>query len=534
VGISVKEAMQLGGLAKSKVIAGHDGLDNRVEHVSVIEVPEAHQWFRGHELFLTAFYTIQDNVEAQILLLEKLKEKNSAALGICYPGMYYQSICNRVIATADELHIPIIEIPHDVAYIDVISPIIEEIQKKQSKEIHQAIAIQSQVHDWLAKRLSLQEMTINIQHIILDSFLLFNDHLDLLAYQLQQPKLDHIQEIQHSIQEKRNLLYTKGKKSPCQWTTSKGHFYTRPIRTGDQVYGYMVIVKQKDSASYVTELTYEYLSTGLALYFSQKIVLEETEKKLQKDFMDEWLSGSGTHPEMVSTRAQKLGWNLEDKTGLAVLQASGSKISCDHLHSLVTSFLIERKNRSIAMQYGQRIILLLHGGKRKRALFEEEYRSLCEALVFFLQEKGVQGVNISMALCRKQLIAEARELYQEVTQIVQIQALISALPPVLFSDQVPCYGFLPVLSTYPQAEKIIQLLQPLEQYDAEYQTNLVETLEYSLFSPDPQAISKQLNVHRNTLNYRRQRIRELLPVDPFSSPYRFQYELAILLKQAFR
>ncbi|MDN4075990.1 hypothetical protein [Fictibacillus terranigra] len=39
----VKEAMNIGGLQKAKIIAGHSGVDKLIEHVSVIEVPESNE-----------------------------------------------------------------------------------------------------------------------------------------------------------------------------------------------------------------------------------------------------------------------------------------------------------------------------------------------------------------------------------------------------------------------------------------------------------------------------------------------------------
>lgn len=41
MGITVREALQLGGLRQARVVAGEAGLDNVVKHVSVIEVPDA-------------------------------------------------------------------------------------------------------------------------------------------------------------------------------------------------------------------------------------------------------------------------------------------------------------------------------------------------------------------------------------------------------------------------------------------------------------------------------------------------------------
>src|SRR4051812_23682751 len=181
--ISVKEAMNIGGLKKARLIAGHNGVENLIEHVSVIEVPDAHEWFRGKELFLSAFYNIKNDQEKQLHLLKTIKERKVSALGVCYPGLYFDGLSPEVLDRANELSVPIIEIPREVAYSDIISPIFETIQRKQSIDLQQALSIQSQLHEWLAKRLDLPEIVSRIGKIINEDLVIVNQHLDVIGYQ---------------------------------------------------------------------------------------------------------------------------------------------------------------------------------------------------------------------------------------------------------------------------------------------------------------------------------------------------------------
>ena len=52
MGITVKDAMKIGVLANAKLIAGANGLDREIEHVTMMEVPEAVQWLKGKDLVL--------------------------------------------------------------------------------------------------------------------------------------------------------------------------------------------------------------------------------------------------------------------------------------------------------------------------------------------------------------------------------------------------------------------------------------------------------------------------------------------------
>lgn len=151
--------------------------------------------------------------------------------------------------------------------------------------------------------------------------------------------------------------------------------------------------------------------------------------------------------------------------------------------------------------------------------------------ILFLIEQSINEIYIAYSEESNNIISRGRELYNQVIDITSFQLKYSMLPSILYAPGVPLFSFLKENIHDPLINRVKKLLAPLEQYDRQYQTDLVETLEYLLFTEDHQYVSQMLNIHRNTLNYRRQRIKDILKVNPFESPYRLQYELAILLRE---
>jgi purine catabolism regulator len=525
--ISVKEAMSIGGLKKAKIIAGHSGMDKLIEHVSVIEVPESHEWFKGNELFLTAFYTIKNNVEAQLDLLKTIHQKNVTALGVCYPGMYFNKISNDVLKLADELSIPIIEIPRKVAYIEIISPIMARIQKKQSQEIHQALLIQNQLHEWLALQLDLKQIASNISHLLKEEVFIVDEQFNLLASGSKDENHPYV--LQHKDGFNKTLMRSS-KELPYSWSTRHENFYGYPVRTGDKIYGYLIIVKSNENTS-LKSLIYDYLSTSLALFFSQKSIIEGTRRNHQRSLINEWLSGKGFTPEIFKERAANLGWNMEEIVGIAVLAVNEDGIPLDKVLTVINSFFAKKENKSVIIVYGQSILLLLNRPQGKNVEYELYYKTVFTELSMFLIEQSINEIYIAYSEESNNIISRGRELYNQVIDITSFQLKYSMLPSILYAPSVPLFSFLKKNIHDPLINRVKKLLAPLEQYDRQYQTDLVETLEYLLFTEDHQYVSQMLNIHRNTLNYRRQRIKDILKVNPFESPYRLQYELAILLRE---
>lgn len=52
VGITLKEALKIGGLKEGKVIAGEKGLNRIVSYVDILEVPDMLGWLRGEKLIV--------------------------------------------------------------------------------------------------------------------------------------------------------------------------------------------------------------------------------------------------------------------------------------------------------------------------------------------------------------------------------------------------------------------------------------------------------------------------------------------------
>lgn len=189
--LTVKEAMSIGGLKSSRVVSGFSGLNNIIEHVSVIEIPESYHWFRGNELFLTAFYNSGNDVDIQLKLLREMKNKNSAALAVCYPGRYYERILPEFIKVAEELQIPVIEVPDEVAYSDIISPINQRIFAPTYRENNSAIHRKHMlINDWLISNMIsgedvqkfAREIHWDVKSIVGISLLKSDDELKVKSY----------------------------------------------------------------------------------------------------------------------------------------------------------------------------------------------------------------------------------------------------------------------------------------------------------------------------------------------------------------
>lgn len=129
--ITIRDCLQLPSLSLGKVIAGHNGLDNIVNTVSVVEFDDYDDSFcTPNELLITAFYSKRDNVNAQCVAIQEYKKSGDVGIVLFYSNQILKTISPQLIEVSNRLSFPIIAIPGEnigIRYSDVISDVMEAI-----------------------------------------------------------------------------------------------------------------------------------------------------------------------------------------------------------------------------------------------------------------------------------------------------------------------------------------------------------------------------------------------------------------------
>lgn len=108
--------------------------------------------------------------------------------------------------------------------------------------------------------------------------------------------------------------------------------------------------------------------------------------------------------------------------------------------------------------------------------------------------------------------------------------------PIMFFEEMGIYQILfSIEDKQILTELYQQLLQPLIDYDQKHHGELEKTLFYYLIHNGSQvAMAKNLYMHRNTINYRMMKIKELLKNELDTFEERMPYMLAIYIKRMFK
>src|SRR4051794_9828708 len=127
-------------MVRARVVGGGAGLSRRVQAVNVMEVPDILEWVKPDELLLTTAYPLRDDPVALDALVPRLAEKGLAGLAM-KPGRYIKAIPRAMIEAADGLAFPLIELPPEASFNEIINAVLSEILNAQAARLRQSAAI---------------------------------------------------------------------------------------------------------------------------------------------------------------------------------------------------------------------------------------------------------------------------------------------------------------------------------------------------------------------------------------------------------
>ena len=139
-GVTLADVLELPPLARARVIAGHAGLARPVRAVNVMEVPDILDWVRPHELLLTTAYPLRDDAIALDALVPRLAERGLAGIAV-KPARYIDRIPAGMIEAAEARAFPLIELPDDASFNEIISAVLTVILNAQAARLERSAAI---------------------------------------------------------------------------------------------------------------------------------------------------------------------------------------------------------------------------------------------------------------------------------------------------------------------------------------------------------------------------------------------------------
>jgi purine catabolism regulator len=497
-----------------------------------MEVPDVINWVAEGELILTTAYSIRDDIEMLNELIPRLKAKKVAGLAIKIKR-YVEEIPASVLETSNTENFPLLSLPIDVAFGDLMAKALTKILNRQTDLLIEMDNFNNNVKDIMLRGGDLHEIAKMIAELTKSPLAItediFNDYV-VVADQALKKDLEKI--VSASIAETKQTRTSKPTETIKVIDMVDGTEVSRwiiPIFSSETFYGQVFIWDTEGNISRRNLAMVENATSLIALNSSRKLSVYENENKHKIEFIEDLLSDNESDKQRAIEKAAYFGFNHGNIYSVVIAKTNelnldvkmtpnNSRILKQLEAKLIT--VVRRINRLYSGQ-------ILHALKTDRLIFllgfdytttaekiRESTDQFAEQILYLLKQEGLlQRITIGIGRPYDNY-RELSSSYREASRALQKLELSATQNIAHFED----LGIYRILSHELIQPDIIQfayeVLGDLLQYDRDRDSDLLGTLRtYLECGRNVKRVSEVMFTHYNTVIYRLQRIREIAGID---------------------
>ncbi|MWA04398.1 PucR family transcriptional regulator [Actinomadura sp. LD22] len=316
-GLSVGEVLGASTLDGARLIAGRSGLDRVVQRLNVMEVPDILSWVKPNELLLTTGYPLRNTPQSLDNLVADLDERGLAALAIKL-GRYLDSLPAEMIAQADRRGFPLILLPNDVGFDDILNQVLTDILNRQAA----VLARTEEVHRALVQIVlcggGLQEVVDEVASLLDVAVVVLDGEQRVLAGAGPD---EHVQAMRG---------FDAGRHAACGrggcgiiGAHGTGDHLVVPVVAGGFDHGRIIAFTPAGTLRGSDLGILERAATVAALVVTKQQAVAAVESKYRADFLRDILAGRAGEDDRVVAHCGGFGWDLDRPVMVVVAELDG-------------------------------------------------------------------------------------------------------------------------------------------------------------------------------------------------------------------
>ncbi len=311
--------------------------------------------------------------------------------------------------------------------------------------------------------------------------------------------------------------------------------HTTVLQVEKRVAGYLSLVDTTETLNEFEELVLTYGADVCSIELAKSRAISAAVEQARGDWVQMWLSGTPADDDLLITRAAQAGFDIETRFVTVVYRATtqaGSSLPLESLISLVRDDMHRRQYNGAVGQYVDVIVALYpitdeSSLARLRMIVEETRQQLASRT-----PSGVVTAGISRP-CDS--LSQLRESYREAKDAISISGELGEREGSTYYGDLKLYQLLLGLKekNLKQLRRFYdESLRPLVEHDERKQGDLIRTLNgFFEANGNLAKAAVDLDVHRNTLVYRLERISELTGLDLNDADNRLILHLALKIQR---
>lgn len=504
--------------------------------VTVRAQPPAFPEIYGGELALLSMAVLH-SYDSRITLAEVIQRLAEAGVG-AVAVVVKDEVSPAAVAVANDQQVSLLSLPDDVSLAGVERAVNKLILNQSAQLTERAIEIQRQLTRLAAENRDLNSLLQVMARATTKPVVIHDDAGVLMA------------QVYPNVSRRggggRAILQTLPYGAFQNWLdhdapVTQGAIVTSPIgyttvlKVEKRVAGYLSLVDKGENLDEFDRLVLAYGADVCAIELAKNRAIASAVEQARGDWVQMWLSGTPADDDLLTTRAQQSGFERDTVYLVAVFRAAaanGQPLPVESLISLVRDDMARRQIDGAVGQYVDVIVALY---PLENPSYTTRIRAIVEELRAQLAARTPSGL-VTAGISRPVTgLRELREGYREAKDALSIAQELGDLEKSTFYGDLKLYQLLLALKDR-NLEHLRRFyegtLGPLVEHDDRRQSDLVRTLTGFFEANGNLARAAQdLDVHRNTLVYRLERISELTELDLNDADNRLILHLALKIKR---
>lgn len=302
--MKVSELFHIRLFHEFKLLAGRQGVDREIRSVNMMDAPDIIDYLKPSDWLITSGYHLRNNPQFFYQLVRQMAERGCAALGI-KTRRFLNGIPSEVMRLADQLAFPLIDMPNNLALVDIANQTLSMILDARTKELQFAIDTHQQFTAHILNGESIGRLLhrlsdmIGFPSVLLDSYFKVIDTSGRPSADAK--PADYLAAVESSLV-RRPVHYVAFSIAASRRTFTLFALYTYKKKRYFLLIG--GFVPQSDR---LLTLTVEQALNVLAFELMKEEALKQTDRKVRDAFFSNLVRGSFTTEKEIAGRAGEFG-----------------------------------------------------------------------------------------------------------------------------------------------------------------------------------------------------------------------------------
>lgn len=542
---TIGDLLKIPRFSNIQVLNEQASLDRTVDTIEISETPDMAHYLPKNVFLLTTAMSFKDDPEGLCEMVRSLAALPAAGIGIKL-GRFLNEIDPMVLAVADELNFPILQLPATVTLGTVSHQLLSYLWDHETEKLNYAMDIQKKFSDMMIKGATLDSLIRHLGTILKRPVLLIDPFIEIVAQskQLQKEALltkKMIQKMQPLLMEARD----SGKEHSFMLdddAKQKLLVSVYPIMT-NSYFPYLLVIFKVDHIPYpFSQFAIEQANTVLSYTLYKNVKIVENRLSLQEDFFHQLTEKKPTK-EVLHLNWLDYGkdYGLVDTDYYRVIIVNFEESGQDRTNSQLSNdrhqLTFEWLNQQLPIHFKKALLFPVKNSRHYAIVLQKSTILLDDTLTHLRNElKKLLPISLHFSIGNE--VDNPNDIH------FSYHEALDALNAGLAEEKQPVVNFyqskgIHKLIEYVPKEEIenfcVENLKSLAYPKNEMARELRRTLKVYLESQyEITTTSKKLFIHRNTVKYRIAKCEKLFETSITDPVFSLNLRLALVLSDMER